>query len=275
MPEIPTQREDIRQLAGVHLFHFAFSNCSQRVRFALAEKDVSWTSHAINLPKEEHLTPEFRALNPKGVVPVLVHDGRTIIESNDIIGYIDVHFDGLWLEPEADDDPAFGEDLIRRASNIQAALKLLSHEFLFKMGRRMNADQLAAFEAKGPSPELLQFMRDFCSPQGFGETRIKAAAAEFDESFTVLEARLSNADWLSGPRFGLADISWAGNVHRMALMRWPLEKTPALRDWYRRIKVRPSFKKAVLGHEPVAIRTAFKTYSLARAAQRTSITDYL
>jgi glutathione S-transferase len=275
MAEIPTTRDDIRALTGVHLFHFAFSNCSQRVRLALTEKGVAWASHPVDLPNQAHLAPEFLALNPKGVVPVLVHDGRTIIESNDIIAYIDAQFDGPPLLPAGDADRAFTTETIDRASAVQPALKLLSHEFLFKLGRRMNEEQLAAFAAKGPSPELLQFMRDFCSPEGFGDARIRAAAAEFADAFSGLDGRLNRNVWLSGPAFGLADISWAGNVHRMALMRWPLDRTPALSRWYQRVKARPAFKKAILGHEPMAVRTAFKTYSLARAAQRTSISDFL
>jgi hypothetical protein len=70
MPEIITQCEDIRALKGVHLYHFAVSNCSQRVRITLEEKRVPWVDHHVNLLKDEHLTREFRALNPNGVVPV-------------------------------------------------------------------------------------------------------------------------------------------------------------------------------------------------------------
>jgi glutathione S-transferase len=275
MAEIETRRRDIAALKGVHLFHFALSNCSQRVRFALAEKGASWTSHPVDLSKQEHLTLEFRALNPNGVVPVLVHDGRTIIESNDIIAYIDSNFDGPSLIPGSDSDQANTDQLIERASAIQPALKLLSHEFLFKLGRRMNAEGLAAFAAKGPSPELLQFMTDFCSPDGFGAERIKAAASEFTDAFAVLETQLDAHEWLSGPQFGLADISWSGNVHRMALMRWPIDRTPSLSRWYKRLKARAAFKTAILDFQPARVRAAFKAYSAARALKRDSVSNYL
>ncbi len=99
MPMIETQRDDIRNLKGLHLYHFAASNCSQRARMALEEKQLRWVSHHINLSKNEHTTEAFQALNPKGVVPVLVHDGKTITESNDIITYIDEEFEGPRLQP--------------------------------------------------------------------------------------------------------------------------------------------------------------------------------
>jgi ganglioside-induced differentiation-associated protein 1 len=275
MPEIATKRDDIRALSGVHLFHFGLSNCSQRVRFALGEKGVAWTSHVIDLAKQAHLTPEFQALNPKGTVPVLVHDGRTIIDSNDIISYVDDVFVGPALMPAAVDDRAFTAATLDTSSQIQGALKLLSHEFLFKAGRRMTAEQLAVFKSKNPTPELQQFMTDFSSAEGFGDVRIKAAASEFVAAFAKLEARLSSNPWLSGHEFGLADTSWAGNVHRMALMRFPLDRTPKLSRWYRRIKARPAFADAILEYEPAALRAAFKTYTLLRTAQRTSIGSFL
>ena len=62
------------------LYHNNISVCAQKVRIVLAEKDVPWTSHHLSLARGEHLTPEFKAMNPRGVVPVLVHDDDTIVE---------------------------------------------------------------------------------------------------------------------------------------------------------------------------------------------------
>jgi hypothetical protein len=69
MPEIKTARADIRQLRGLHLWHYPISNCSQRVRVALAEKGQEWHSHPVDLSRSEHVTPDFQALNPKGWSP--------------------------------------------------------------------------------------------------------------------------------------------------------------------------------------------------------------
>ena len=60
-----------------------------RVRMVLAEKSLPWTSHVVDLSKMEHATPEFQSINPQGLVPTLIHDGRTYIESIDIIRYLD------------------------------------------------------------------------------------------------------------------------------------------------------------------------------------------
>ena len=50
--------------------------------------------------KGEHLTPEFKKLNPRGVVPVLVHDGNTIVESSVICAYLDEVFPNPPLSPK-------------------------------------------------------------------------------------------------------------------------------------------------------------------------------
>ena len=84
------------------LYHWWSSTCSRRVRIALAAKGLSWDSVYINLARFENLEPWYVELNPNGVVPTLVHDGRIIIESNFILEYLD----DVWPEvPMRPDDP--------------------------------------------------------------------------------------------------------------------------------------------------------------------------
>ena len=91
MPQL--EANDVSQAyQGLHLFHFAMSNCSQRVRMILEEKGLAWTSHHVDLMKMEHVTGENGRLNPKGVVPTLVDNGQVIYESHDIISYLDQYY---------------------------------------------------------------------------------------------------------------------------------------------------------------------------------------
>ena len=64
----------------LELYHNNISVCAQKVRIVLAEKNVPWTNHHLSLARGEQLTPEFKKMNPRGVVPVLVHDGNVIVE---------------------------------------------------------------------------------------------------------------------------------------------------------------------------------------------------
>lgn len=229
----------------------------------------------MSLPKNEHTTAEFQAINPKGVVPVLVHDGATINESNDIISYLDDTFPARRLMPEHADDQAFVRKAVEVTDGIQPALKLLSHEFLFKPVRRMTPKQLAEFAMNSKNEALVQFMRDFSSKEGFGRSRIAAAIGEFTTAFAELEARLSTNAWLSGPAFGIADISWIVNVHRVATARYPLRRFPKLTDWYRRMKERPSFKFAIADYEDKGALRFFAVYTLWRRLRGTAIVDYM
>ena len=64
------------------LYHGVTSTCSKRVRITLAEKGVDWDSVHLKLAERENLDPDYLKLNPNGVVPTLVHDGRVLTESN-------------------------------------------------------------------------------------------------------------------------------------------------------------------------------------------------
>ena len=77
---------------GAHVLHFIGSSCSQKLRVFLNLKKIQWQSHPIDLPSNENMQPWFLGINPRGLVPVLVHDGAVHIESNDIIQYLEERF---------------------------------------------------------------------------------------------------------------------------------------------------------------------------------------
>ena len=72
-------------------YHNINSVCAQKVRIALAEKGLEVKEHLLTLRGDQH-DPAYRKLNPNGVVPTLVHDGRPIIESSLILYYLDDAF---------------------------------------------------------------------------------------------------------------------------------------------------------------------------------------
>ena len=83
----------------LELYHWATSTCSKRVRIFLAEKEMELESHHTRLDKAEQLDPEYVKMNPNGVVPTLVHDGRILIESMFIMEYLDDTFPKKPLRP--------------------------------------------------------------------------------------------------------------------------------------------------------------------------------
>ena len=81
--------KEILDWKGIHLFHFSGSACSQKLRIFFNIKNIDWNSHVINLIKQEQFSKWFLGINPRGLVPTLVHDGDVHIESNEIMSYLD------------------------------------------------------------------------------------------------------------------------------------------------------------------------------------------
>src|ERR1700678_2152497 len=81
------------------LYHHGSSECAGKVRFALAEKELEWQGHYLDLLKGDQFDPAYMKLNPKAVVPTLVHNGVVITESTVICEYLDEVFPRPPLKP--------------------------------------------------------------------------------------------------------------------------------------------------------------------------------
>lgn len=250
MPAIHSTSTEAAGLRGLHLYHFAMSNCSQRVRLALAEKELAWTSHHVDLPAGEHLTPGYLAINPNGVVPTLVHDGQVWTESNDIIAYLDELGSGPSLIPAGARDREAVEAMLRSASATQDAIKTLSHELLFRPFRQVTPDDVEAMKAAGANADLVAFMRDYAANDDAWRDRVAAARSLINAALSQLEARLGRHAWLSGASLGLADISWIVNLHRLRMCAFPLDTFPRTAAWADRMAGRDTFRAAISEYTP-------------------------
>jgi glutathione S-transferase len=85
----------------IELYHFAISTCSQKVRLVLAEKSLEFVSHEVDLMAGRQHDPAYVKLNPKHVVPTLVHDGHVLVESSLIVRYLDDAFPGSPMRPKS------------------------------------------------------------------------------------------------------------------------------------------------------------------------------
>ena len=72
------------------LFHYDRTSAAQRVRLYLEEKGLPWESVIVDtaLGDADQLPENFHKLNPKGLVPVIIHDDIAIPESQVIIEYL-------------------------------------------------------------------------------------------------------------------------------------------------------------------------------------------
>ena len=85
------------------LYHYDRSTAAQRVRLALEEKGLAWESLVVDTAEGDasQLPARYHELNPKGLVPVLVHDGRALSESLVILEYLEDVFAEPSLRPAA------------------------------------------------------------------------------------------------------------------------------------------------------------------------------
>ncbi|MGC1357225.1 MAG: glutathione S-transferase N-terminal domain-containing protein [Xanthobacteraceae bacterium] len=114
---------------GVHVLHFMESSCSQKLRIFLNLKGIEWESHLVDLFTNENFTPRFLGINPRGLVPVLVHDGVVHIESNDIIQYLEKTFAAPKLIPAGYENEV--ATLLKHEDDLHLDLRTLSFRFVF------------------------------------------------------------------------------------------------------------------------------------------------
>jgi glutathione S-transferase len=249
----------------ITLYHGLASTCSKKVRLTLFEKGLEFESRLVNLQKFEQHNPEYLALNPSGVVPTLVHDGRAIVESTLIIGYID----DVWSSPALSPDNAYDRarmGLWTKWSD-EHAYKAVYVPTWDKLSRpvasKLTDAELDQHLAKIPTAERRERWRA-TAREGFTESEFKAAYFEMELTFDRMEAALAIAGpWLIGSFYSLADIAMVPFVERINDLRPDLLSGgawPRVSDWFAAISKRPAYEKAFFfeGHDASisAIRTA-------------------
>lgn len=80
---------------ALRLHGFATSGASNRVRIALAFKGLAYEDLPVDLLAGRHHAPDYRALNPQGLVPALEADGRVLTQSAAILEWLEER----WPEP--------------------------------------------------------------------------------------------------------------------------------------------------------------------------------
>ena len=242
----------VESFKGLHLYHAGFSNCSMRVRIALEEKKLAWTNHPVDLLKGENLTSEYFGINPNGVVPTLVDDGVVIIDSADIIDYLDKKFTPGSLRPESEKDQQCMYDWMYLARDNHLSIKTYMYGNV-KNGPSMKrtAEQMADYRQKQTfDTALLEFHERFNSNEGFSKEDLANATAVIDECFSKMDERLKDHDWLAGESFSLADITWIPQLVVLKVANYPFENYPNLEKWKNAIIQRPSFKQGVMAWLP-------------------------
>ena len=105
--------------------------------FSSTLKGIEWESHVVDLLGNENFRPWFLGINPRGLVPVLVHDGAVHIESNDIIQYLEKTFPTPKLIPAGHENEVAA--LLKHEDDLHLDLRTLSFRFVFDAARAAEA----------------------------------------------------------------------------------------------------------------------------------------
>lgn len=237
----------VREFHGLHLYHAGRSNCSARVRFLLEEKRLPWVSHYVDIYQRANVTPEYFGINPKGLVPSLVHDGRVIVESNDILLYLEAAFPQPGFTPAADGDRARMNTWLQRSGDIHLpGIKTFAYAKQHAANVVKTPEEVALYRTLQKDPALLVFHGKHDLPgQSFTRTDIDGATALLRTALGDMNTILADADWLVGNTCTLADISWAPSITTLQGVGFPVADFPQVQDWYRRITERRTFQRAV------------------------------
>lgn len=209
---------------------------------ALAEKQLAWTPHHIQFNRGEHLSEQYLKINPNGVVPTLVHNGRVVTDSSVINEYLDEVFPEFPLRPH---DP-YGRAVMRIWRQYidevpTPSIRVPSFNAYFvPIWRDMSDRQFFEYTERLP---LRKYFYRKMGRTGFPKEEVDAALERLNQTLARMEASLAGSAWIAGDDLSLADISVMPTVVRMEDLglaaMW--DDKPRVTDWYRRIQARPSF----------------------------------
>lgn len=243
----------------LELYHYGTAVCAAKVRIVLAEKGLPWKGHIVILgldgskPAPGVLTqhdPAYLKLNPNGVVPTLVHDGKVIIESTVINEYLDDVFPDVPLRPTH----AYGRAQVRMwTKRIDEGLHAAAGVLMNAVGYRyrylsMQPANLTRYLNDVRDADKREIKRQVIE-QGVEAPQVVGALQKFQRLILDIEHTLVASRWLAGEAYTLADASYAPYMFRLETMQmaelWePL--CPRVCDWYQRVKERSSFHAGVI-----------------------------
>lgn len=198
------------------LYQYWLSPFCRKVRFVLAEKKLDVK---LQIEKVWERRVDFLKLNPSGEIPVLVDENGTVVcDSQTICEYLDEHY------PEV--------NLIGHTAPQRAETRRLVAWF----DRKFNEEVTEYLIGE----KLMKRVLKSGQPDG---QRIRAGHQNIHMHLDYIGYLTDRRRWLSGNEFSLADIAAAAHLSAIDYIGdVPWDEHKAAREWYARVKSRPSFR---------------------------------
>jgi glutathione S-transferase len=206
------------------LYHIPLCPFSRKVRVVLKEKNLEFE---LRQERVWDRRPEYLQMNPAAEVPVLVEtDGSPIADSGVICEYLEeVYRDRLLL----------GIDPLDRAE-----VRRLIAWFDLKMNREVTQNLVGE--------KMLKRQMGYGTPSS---AAIRAGHANIHYHLDYIAFLVERRRWLAGDHFSLADIAAAAHLSVLDYVGdVPWGSHELAKDWYARIKSRPSFRPLLADHIP-------------------------
>ncbi|MCA8926468.1 MAG: glutathione S-transferase family protein [Alphaproteobacteria bacterium] len=206
------------------LYHHPLSPFCRKVRILAAEKSIPV---ALEQETPWQRRPEFLAMSPGGTVPVWMEDdGTTIADSAAICEYLD----------EISDPPGLiGEEPIQRAETRRLTA-WFDGKFHDEVTRYVHGER------------LLKRLRRDGEPNS---AAIRAGRQNLVTHLAYIDWLTDHRNWLAGHDYSLADIAAAAQLSVLDYLgEVPWDEAPGAKEWYQRIKSRPTFRSILADSLP-------------------------
>lgn len=232
----------------IELYHNDMSVCAQKVRIALEELELKWTSHHLKLRGTEQMTPEYLAINPKGQVPALVDDGFIVVESTVINEYLaDAYGRGALVPEDAKGRARMRWWTRQPDEDIHSSVGLMSQAISFRHQYLATGEETLQRILEAIPDEARREGKRMAFKTGLDNPWLPIAVRRTDKLLADMDAALADAPWLAGDSFSLADIALTPYVIRLEhlAMTMMFDGRRHLASWVDRVKERPSYKRAM------------------------------
>jgi len=218
--------------ASLVLYDYWRSSAAYRVRIALRLKGLAFEQRAVHLVRDggQQHGPEYRRVNPQGLVPALVHDGRVLTQSLAICEYLDEAFPAKPLLPGS----AAGR------ARVRAMALLVACDIHPLNNLRV---QQALRNRFGAGEDALQAWMCHWMASGFAALESLVGEEGYD------------GDFCCGERPGLADCFLVPQVYNAERHACDMRPFPRLRAIVAACRALPAFAAAAPEAQPDAIST--------------------
>ena len=207
------------------LYHYPLCPFSRKVRVVLAEKKLDFEEH---VEKFWERRDEFLALSPGGDLPVLVEEGGTVLgDANAICEYLDeMHREPPLLPAEAE-----------ARAEVRRLVGWFDRKFHDEVTRNLVDEKVTKrlTTMKGPPDSRA----------------IRAGFANIHQHLESVAWLTERRTGLAGPTYTVADGAAAAQISCVDYIGdVPWDRHPGAKDWYARVKSRPSFRALLADHLP-------------------------